>query len=217
MTDHDDELLARLRAADPAAALPPADPASVDRLLEDTMSNDLQHETRETGARDRSPMTWLVAAAAVVIIAGVGFFGAAQFGGDDPTPPGATGDGSSVGSSDLTVTELAAPGQAAYAARCMVPSSQMLATQTIAFDGVVDDITDGLVTLTPTHFYAGPETDQAQVRAPAPELQALIGAVEFEEGGRYLVSARNGRVSVCGFTGPYRPELAALYDEAFPG
>ena len=216
MTDHDDELLARLRAADPAAALPPTDPASVDRLLEDTMSNDLQHESRETGARDRSPMTWLVAAAAVAIIAGVGFFAAAQLSGDDPTPPSAT-DGSGAGSTDLTVTELAAPGQAAYAARCMVPDAQMLATQTIAFDGVVDDITDGLVTLTPSRFYAGAETEQVQVRAPAAELQALIGAVEFKDGERYLVSARNGRVSVCGFTGPYRPELAALYEEAFPG
>ena len=216
MTDHDDELLARLRAADPAAALPPTDPASVDRLLEDTMSNDLQHESRESGARDRSPTTWLVAAAAVVIIAGVGFFAAAQLGGDDPTPPSAT-DGSSAGTTDLTVTELSAPGQAAYAARCMVPDAPMLATQTIAFDGVVDDITDGLVTLTPTRFYAGAETEQVQVRAPAAELRALIGAVEFKDGERYLVSARNGRVSVCGFTGPYRPELAALYEEAFPG
>lgn len=213
MTDHHDELLARLRAADPAAALPPADPASVNRLLEETMSNDVQQESRETGARDRSPITWLVAAAAVVIIAGVGFVAMAQLGGDDPTPPSATGNGSS----DLTVTELAAPGQAAYAGRCMVPDAQMLSTQTIAFDGVVDDITDGLVTLTPTRFYAGAETDQVQVQAPAPELAALIGAVEFKEGGRYLVSATSGRVSVCGFTGPYRPELAALYEKAFPG
>ena len=41
MTDStDDELLARLRAADPAASLPPADPSRVARLLEDTMSHD---------------------------------------------------------------------------------------------------------------------------------------------------------------------------------
>ena len=44
MTDHgpDDELLARLRAADPAASLPPADPDRVARLLEDTMSHDTE-------------------------------------------------------------------------------------------------------------------------------------------------------------------------------
>ena len=70
----DDDLDARLRAADPASSLPPADPARVARLLEDTMSNDVLAESRESGTHNRSPLTWLVAAAAAVIIAGVGVF-----------------------------------------------------------------------------------------------------------------------------------------------
>jgi hypothetical protein len=63
MTDHDerDELFARLRDADPAAALPPADPDRVARLLEDAMSHDTMTESRETGTRGRSPLTWLAA------------------------------------------------------------------------------------------------------------------------------------------------------------
>ena len=39
------------------------------------MSTELTTENRETGTRDRSPLTWLVAAAAyAVIIAGIGVF-----------------------------------------------------------------------------------------------------------------------------------------------
>ena len=68
--ESDDELLARLRAVDPASSLPAADPDRVARLLEDTMDNDLLTESRETGARNRGPLTWLVAAAAALIIAG---------------------------------------------------------------------------------------------------------------------------------------------------
>ncbi len=41
--------------------------------------------------------------------------------------------------------------------------------------------------------------------------------MHFEEGGRYLVSATDGRVTVCGFSAPYSAELAALYEQAFPG
>ena len=37
--DDDPELRDRLRAADPASSLPPADPTRVARLLEDTMSS----------------------------------------------------------------------------------------------------------------------------------------------------------------------------------
>ena len=53
------------------------------------------------------------------------------------------------------------------------------------------------------------------MQAPAEELQELVGAVDFREGERYLVSATNGRVTVCGFSGPYTEDLAGLYVEAF--
>ena len=87
MTDHDrdagwdaePELRDRLRAVDPAASLPPADPTRVARLLEDTMSHPVDTEVatpvRKTGTRGRGPLTWLVAAAAIALIAGAGLFG----------------------------------------------------------------------------------------------------------------------------------------------
>ena len=71
MSDEHDELRARLRAADPASSLPRPDPDRVARLLEDTMSHPQTPESGADGTRQRSPLTWLAAAAAVVIIAGV--------------------------------------------------------------------------------------------------------------------------------------------------
>src|SRR6478736_8970575 len=85
MTD-DDELQARLLASDPAASLPPAAPHEVARLLEDVMATELTTESRETGTRNRGPLTWLVAAAAVLVIAGVGIVGVLALTGDDPGP-----------------------------------------------------------------------------------------------------------------------------------
>ncbi|GAB2451336.1 hypothetical protein GCM10027062_35340 [Nocardioides hungaricus] len=202
-----DELRDRMRAADPAGSLPPADPSRVARLLEDVMSTELTTENRETGTRDRSPLTWLVAAAAVLIIAGVGLFALLNVG-DDPAAPPPAAD-------DTTVTELTAPGADAYAARCMVPSAEVLSGQGVAFDGTVTTIADGVVTLDVGKWYAGGPTDLVRVRAPSEDMQKLLAAVSFREGKRYLVSASDGRVTVCGFSAPYSDDLVALYQQAF--
>ncbi|HYF73017.1 MAG TPA: hypothetical protein VD864_09355 [Nocardioides sp.] len=204
-----DELRDRLRSLDPAASLPPADPTRVARLLEDVMSTELTTENRATGTRQRGPLTWLVAAAAVLIIAGVGLFAVLGHDEDPAAPPTAE--------RTLTVTDLNAPSAAAYAAKCMVPNAEVIAEQSVAFEGTVTSVADGMVTLTVDHWYAGGSTDLVRVQAPPDEMQALVGAVEFERGGRYLVSATDGRVTVCGFSARYSSDLAALYEQAFPG
>jgi hypothetical protein len=210
--DRDDALRARLQAGDPAASLSPADPTVVARLLEDTMSSDLSTETRSDGTRNRGPLTWLVAAAAVLLIAGVGFYALANRG-DDKVP--AAQDPGTTGSTEPTVTHLTAP--SAAAGRCMVPTADVLSQQTLAFEGTVQSMVGGVVTLEPSHFYAGDATDVVEVQAPPDELAQLIGAVDFQQGGTYLVSATGGRVTVCGFSGPATPALQSLYDAAFPG
>ncbi|WP_395690945.1 hypothetical protein [Nocardioides sp.] len=206
-----DELRQRLQASDPAASLPAADPDGVARLLEDVMSTEPTTETRETGTHGRSPLTWLVAAAAVLIIAGIGVFAVRGLDGGPAAPPSA---GGGTGGAQ-TVTELGAPAAAAYSAKCLVPNAETLAQQDVAFDGTVSSITDGTVTLDVTHWYAGGDTDLARVKAPPEELQELVGAVRFEPGGRYLVSASDGQVTVCGFSAPWSSELADLYQQAF--
>ncbi|GAA2137089.1 hypothetical protein GCM10009844_03830 [Nocardioides koreensis] len=211
--DEDGELRDRLRAADPAASLPPADPSRVARLLEDTMNSStedevLTTESRETGTHGRSPLTWLVAAAAIVLIAGVALFGLLRHDSGNDKVPAAGGSPS--------VTELQAPGPASYQARCMVPTAETISRQTVAFDGTVTGIAGGLVTLRPTHFYAGEATELVKVEAPTADLRALIQAVEFEDGKRYLVSATDGEVSICGLSAPWSQRLAGLYAQAFP-
>jgi hypothetical protein len=214
----DDELQQRLQARDPASSLPPADPTWVARLLEDTMGADLethtdnQTETRASGTRNRSKLTWLVAAAAV-LIAGVGVFGLLTHDPDPAQVPSA-GDSPSV-TGPATVTELGA--SPATNAKCMVPNADLLSRSQVAFSGTVQEVADDVVVLAPDRFYTGEPTDLVEVRSDPAMLQALIGAVDFQVDQRYLVSATDGRVTVCGFSGPYSTDLAALYTAAFPG
>ena len=215
--DHDasdQQLRDQLRAIDPAASLPPAEPAWVARLLEDTVSDDLDThipETRQTGVHERSRLTWLVAAAAVLLIAGVSTFALLQRA-DDDVP---TADPSGEPADPATVTSLTAPAETS--AKCAVPTADILGQQELAFDGVVDDVSAGMVTLRPRIFYAGEPTDLVRVEAPPEVLEGLLLAVQFEVGGRYLVSAADGQVSVCGYSGAWSPELEQLFVEAFPG
>lgn len=241
------ELLARLGAADPAASLPPATPDTVARLLEDTMSHhpgalgtadpeqnpehdherDPEHRhpeaARARGLRSRNRLTWLVGAAALVLIAAVSVTALLNRGQEvttaDPGPTagagGSGGAGTEGGGSQVSVTLLtAAP---PTDARCAMPTAERLAAQELAFVGTVQSIDDSTVTLAPSRFYRGTSTERVEVTASAGELDALIGAVEFVEGETYLVSATDGRVTVCGFSGPVTPEREQLYDAAFGG
>ncbi|MDF1604872.1 hypothetical protein [Nocardioides sp. YIM 152315] len=203
----DDELLARLRAADPATSLPPADPEGTARLVEDVMSTELTTENRETGTRQRSPLTWAVAAAAVLVIAGAGFLGlrAVTDDGSAPTDAGQA----APSATHLTVSDDVGAG------KCMVPTADVLGRADVAFDGTVTAVDGDLVTLTPTHWYAGDPTDEVTVTAPSVQMQRVASAVSFEQGGRYLVSAVDDQVSLCGFSAAYDDDLAAVYQQAF--
>jgi len=204
----DDQLRARLRDADPADSLPPADPDRVSRLMEDAMAHDTETESRQTGFRGRSRLTWLVAAAAVVLIAlGVAYAVLRQ--------PLTTVPLEEAAPAPDTL-ELALPDEAA-AGRCMTPTPATLGRAEVAFDGEVASVSDGRVVLRPTQFYAGGPADQVEVAQASQSRQDLILGVRFEEGSRYLVAANGGDVMVCGFSGGYDEELADLYAQAFAG
>ncbi len=204
--DEDAELLARLRAADPAAALPDATPDRVAGLLEDTMTADLDHTSSDTGRRSALP--WLAAAAAVVIIAGLGF---ALLGGDDssPTTP------STPPVAAPSVTELEAPG--ATEGRCAVPSAALLVQADTALAGTVTAVEGDQVTLSVDQWYLGGATDEVVVTAPPEALSDLVGAVEFEPGAHYLLAATGGQLMACGFSGVVDDARTTLYDQAFGG
>lgn len=201
-----DPMRTRLQAADPAATLPPADPDRVSRLLEDTMSLDTPTESRATGTRRRSPLTWLVAAAAVVLIVLAATFVLMGRGETPSAPPTAESPPDSL--------ELTLPDQAA-AGRCMVPSPEVLGRAQVAFDGEVTSVSDGRVVIQPTLFYAGGPADEVEVAQTSKSVRDLVLGVRFREGGRYLVAANDGEVMVCGFSGAYDAGLADLYEETF--
>jgi hypothetical protein len=171
----------------------------------------LTDESRQTGTHDRSPLTWIVAVAVGLVIAGAALFGLLNRGTDEPDAPSG---GSPEPDGAPSVTRLTA---LPPAGRCMLPNVDVLREQTLAVDGVVRSVTEGKATLEPQRFYAGDETDLVVVTAPDRDLQALLAAVDFEEGRRYLVSATEQRVTLCGFSGRYTPELADLYAEAYGG
>ncbi|MDN4174640.1 hypothetical protein QWY28_16890 [Nocardioides sp. SOB77] len=213
--DDDPRLRERLRAVDPAASLAPADPDRVARLLEATMSS-TDHETEtetETSGRTprRAPFAWIAAAAAVLVLGGVAVAVTTTGDGDGERTPTAGGGGTDA----PAVLTLAAP--AAQEARCMVPTADVLAGQEVAFLGTVEEVADDTVVLAVDEQYAGTEADEVRVESPAEQMQLLVGAVDFRDGEQYLVSATDGRVTVCGFSGPATGELQTLYAEAFGG
>jgi hypothetical protein len=224
--DRDDELRALLRGGDPAGALPPADPAALVHLLEDIMSADLEirptqpdagdEGSRATGTHGRNRLTWLVAAAAAAVIAGVGGFAISGLSGDSAPPqagPNTTTPDTSVNAplagqtTDLTAT--------APRVRCAPVSAAILVQYDQAFQGTVTAIDGDTVTLHTTEVFAGEVGETVQVTAAPAGLRAMIQQVKFEVGGTYLVSASAGSVGMCGFSGQATGELRSLYTKAF--
>jgi hypothetical protein len=160
----------------------------------------------------------MVAAAAALVVAGGGAVTA--LGADeDPAgaPPGGSRpavDPSAAPSGEPRVAILAVPNASG---RCMVPTAEVLRRQSLAVLGRAAEVGERGVTLRVRRTYAGEEVDRVRVEAPREQLQLLLGAVAFGEGGQYLVAATDGRVAVCGLSGPATPARRSLYDEAFPG
>jgi hypothetical protein len=216
--DEDPQLRALLAQSDPARSLAPADPRGLARLLlhtqEDTVSNDLDIRTdlpqQTTELRRRGPLAWLVAAAAVATIAGGGYAAVSSM--QDSTTVEQAGPSTSPVDDPVVVT-LQVP--TTVPAKCAVPTPELLAGAEVAFAGTVTAIDGDVVTLSPTETYAGESADEIELVGLGPDIRALAGQPEFVVGGTYLVSATDGQISACGFSGVATPELQNLYDLAF--
>lgn len=229
-TAGDDALRTLLRDADPAGDLPPLDGYRTERLLEDTMSQTTpppRHAPTEPTTRGLRSAPWVAAAAVVVLTVG-GVAWAGTRGGEDSAqagpatsspapstaPPSAQADEQADEQSPGGVTTTLGV-DAAPSARCMVPSAEVLAHQQVAVEATVVEITDSEVRLRAEDWYAGGSTPYVVVDAQDPSLVDLVLGADFTVGERYLVSATDGQVSLCGFSGPATPRLRALYVTAF--
>ena len=195
MTDQLRERLARL---DPMHQGVDTEPPSRE-LLEGIMSTPVV-EQPESGPEQKSNR-WLVGiAAATALVLAVGGVIALTGEGTDPVasePP----------------LELNAAVEDAMAS-CIMFSVEELARAPLAFEGTVTSVDGATVILDVDHWFKGGDAGQVVLNAP-PNMVALIGGIPFEAGGQYLITAYDGNVNYCGFSGPSTPEFRADFEQAF--
>lgn len=176
--------------------------------------------------RRRPRNRWLAAAAAAAVLVAGGVVAAVVAGDDEPEPlatvtPTETAGadpGSTPGDAEQVV--LAAP--PASSARCMVPTAEAVARMEVALDGTVREVAGDQVRLEVAEWYAGDPVEgdadaTVAVLTNPVDLRAAIGGVpDFEVGQRWLVAGSRGTVAVCGFTAPWTPARARVFEQAFP-
>jgi len=195
MTDQLRERLARLDPMHPGVD---TQPPSRD-LLEEIMSTPVI-EQPETGPEQKSNR-WLVAvAAAVALVLAVGGGFLLTGGGTDPVAAGPP-------------LELTAGGEDPMA-MCIVFSVEELAKAPLAFEGTVTTVEGETITLDVDEWFKGGDAGQVLLHAPA-DMEALIAGIPFQVGSQYLITAYDGNVNYCGFSGPSTPELRASFEQAF--
>jgi hypothetical protein len=102
------------------------------------------------------------------------------------------------------------------AASCIQFDVRFLAEMPVALAGTVTTVEADRVTLDVDRWYRGGSADVVTIVVPLTSSAALDG-VDFSDGERYLVTATDGTVNGCGFSGPADAELERAFEEAFGG
>lgn len=199
-----DELRQRLARLDPMSSEVPTEPTTSEssrELLEQIMSTSTEDRTE----RHTSPRrTWAIGVAAVAALVLAVAGGVALTGGED-TPPLA----------QAPPLQLDAGGEDIMASCIMFSAEELERVAEVAFEGTVTAVEGDTVTLRVDNWYRGDEA-VGEVVLNAPQgMEALIGGIPFETGGRYLISAQGGSVNYCGFSGEANPDLRAGFEQAF--
>ncbi len=193
-----DDLRNQLKRLDPVYPGAPSTPPSRE-LLEDIMAS--------TDTTNRTDRTRWYAAAAVAAVALVAAVAIPALNGDSPTPTTVAA---------APPLELSLGDGSALMASCMAFDVEFLREMPVAFEGTVTAVDGEQVTLGVDRWFKGGDVETVNLRAPA-GMEALIGGIEFVEGGQYLITAAEGNVNYCGFSGPSTPEFRAAFEEAFNG
>ncbi|MDQ0934190.1 hypothetical protein [Streptomyces turgidiscabies] len=226
---NDDELLARLKATDPALTSKAPRP-DVPRLVEATMNTpttptppttSMTPTTTPAAAKGTAPRPRFVPAmafTALLLVAGGGITWDVTRGGDGTAekaaPPAATAaPHPHPHTGPLT---LALPDSGSAAAKCVAPTPDLLRRHQLAFEGTVTAKQDDRVDLRVDHWYratTGPADRPTGVSLTNDEANSE--APDFEIGAHYLVTADNGAVPMCGGTTEATDEARAMFREAF--
>jgi len=202
--EQDDDLRARLARLDPVPDSIPVDRPTSPRaqdLLERAMLTTEPYDPPAAPPRRLRPAV-LAAAAVAVLALGVGAVVAGGGGGSSPAKHRTT--------LALQAPPAAHPG---VMSSCIQFTVDILRDMPVAFGGTVTSVSDSLVTLDVDRWFKGGSADVVTVAVP--ERNTSIGTVELVEGKRYLVTATNGTVNACGYTGEATPDLEAAFEQAF--
>ena len=194
----DPTLERRLRDADPLARRTTDESRDQDWLLETARA------TATHSPRPRRPRALVLGvAAAAVALAAVA--GGAYLRGDSE-------DGAAVAAP--TVTDLSLGTQDAMA-MCIQFTVETLSPMPVAFSGEVTEKSADAIVIDVDTWYRGGDSDQVRLQAPDMSATSLGSGIDFQEGSRYLVTATDGTVNYCGFSGPWTQDLADAYAAAF--
>ncbi|MEX1005644.1 MAG: hypothetical protein WD156_09770 [Acidimicrobiia bacterium] len=189
----DDDLRHRLSASNPTPPGTPVDPITGDRareMMEDIMST---QTIQPRVAQRRVRLIGAVAAALVVVMGGVGLFGGF---GSEPSPLVLSAEGSDA------------------LASCLPFDVAILEGMSPAFGGTVVELTDSVATLEVDRWFTGGDAEIVEI-SYTPGFEALIGTPSLEVGQRYLITATDGVVNGCGYSGVATPEYEASFEQAF--
>ncbi|MGW7048773.1 hypothetical protein ACWGDT_40150 [Streptomyces avermitilis] len=190
---NDEELLARLRAADPALT-PSAPLPDINRLVEAAMNTDaaprseksadgiMTHPAKAAAGRGRRRLLTLAAAAALLLLGG-GIAGGIMLNDDN-------GHSSASGPLALTIASNAASG------KCMPPTPDLLRKYPTLFEGTVTSVKGASVFFHVDRWFRGGDTDTVRLQNSDPNNSETP---TFLAGEHYIVSAtKDGSVPVCG-------------------
>ncbi len=185
--------------------VPLVDPP-VDPLVDHPESGPSPDDTAPARARrlDRPRRRWTLAAgAAAAAVTLVGAAVVVNLGGDD-------GGSEVAGAPPIELSR----GDGAALARCIAFDVETLRQMPVAFAGTATAVDGETVTLSVDRWYRGGDADTAVLHAPA-GMNALIAGFDIQVGQAYLITAADGAVNYCGFSGPASTELTAAFEAAF--
>lgn len=190
--------LARLDPVPPTLAVDPSTSRQAHELLERTMLTAPSSTSPDAPSSHPRRTAWVVAAAASVLVVSGAVFGLS--GGDAKIPAKApTSLALTLGASDAM-------------AMCLPFDGAILAGFPVAFAGTVTTVEGSEVTLDVTRWFTGGTADQVVLTATG---SAALDGVDFAAGGDYLVTAADGAVSSCGYSGASSDFLLQAFEQAF--
>ncbi|NEC84702.1 hypothetical protein [Streptomyces sp. SID12501] len=226
---NDDELLAHLKATDPALTSKAPRP-DVTRLVEATMNTNTNTATTTKtatataaattkatqGARPRRRLVPALAFTALLLVGGGVSWGVAR-GGEGPADKAGAGAAGVGRVPQLGPLTLMLPEGNPGTAKCVAPTPDLLRGHEMAFEGTVTaEEGDDRVILRVDHWYRlDPNLANPSDQVRLSNSGAFSEAPDFRIGVHYLVTADGGIVPMCGGTTEATDEGRAMFREAF--